>query len=225
MIMGAEFANGGWLAHLAFFLLVAAIAAPPMPWMRIGLILSALAGLAFAILIRGEPALAFWQFVILVVSLAMLTRYLLTERKTRFNEEEEALRSALLPSLQKSAARHLMDQGNWINGQKGEVVIREGEPVTHLFYLFDGKATVTLSGKPIAECGAGDLLGDVTALSGEPATGTVTLASATRFWCIGAPQLRGYLNLHPESRTAIERRINASLDTKLRAANAKLAGN
>ena len=69
----------------------------------------------------------------------------------------------------------------------------------------------------------GDLIGDATALSGEPATGTVRLTRDSRLWCVSAPKLRQYLDLHPDARTVIERQINSALDRKLRAANAALA--
>jgi len=51
----------------------------------------------------------------------------------------------------------------------------------------------------------------------------VRLTTDSRFWCVSAPKLRQYLDLHPDARTVIERQINSALDRKLRAANAALA--
>lgn len=224
MTLGLHLDNGAWLGHLSFLLLAAAILAPPFPWLRIGVALSALAGLGYALLSIGDPGLAFWQAVLLTISLAMLTRHALNQHKAKFTDEEEALRIAFMAELSRSQARHLMDQGNWINGRAGEELIQEGEAISHLFYLHAGSADISLDGKPIARCGAGELIGDATALSGKPASGTVKLAGDSRFWCISAPRLREYLTLHPPVRTAIERQINAALDAKLRAANTRLAG-
>ena len=223
MILGLHLDNGAWLGHLAFLLLAVAMCAPPFPWLRIGVALSAPVGLVYALAYLGDFGLAFWQTVLLTISLAMLARHALNQHKSKFSDEEEALRTAFMAELTRSQARHLMDQGNWINGRAGEELIQEGEAISHLFYLYKGSASISLDGKSIARCGAGELIGDATALSGKPASGTVKLADDSRFWCISAPRLREYLTLHPPVRSAIERQINAALDAKLRAANTRLA--
>ncbi len=223
MPLGLGFADGAWLGHLAFLILAVALIAPPMPWMRLGIAVASLAGLGFALGFAGDLGLAFWFFVMLVVAASMLFRYLMAERGSKFTPEEEALRVAFMTEMTRASARHLMDQGNWITGRTGEVLINEGEAISHLFYLHEGKADISLHGQHVGGVGNGDLIGDATALTGEPATGTVTLATDSRFWCVSAPKLRQYLELHPDARTVIERQINSALDRKLRAANAALA--
>ncbi|MBA4778880.1 MAG: hypothetical protein A2792_17325 [Sphingomonadales bacterium RIFCSPHIGHO2_01_FULL_65_20] len=224
MTLGLGFANGAWLGHLSFMILAIALIAPPMPWMRVGIVLSALAGLGYALGFANDLGLALWFLVLLVIGASMLLRYLMAERGSRFSAEEEALRASFMGDMTRAGARHLMDQGNWITGRAGEVLINEGEAISHLFYLHDGQAEITLHGAHVGSVTSGDLIGDATALSGEPATGTVTLATDSRFWCVSAPKLRQYLELHPDARTVIERQINQALEGKLRAANAALAG-
>lgn len=223
MPLGLGLADGAWLGHLAFFILIIALIAPPMPWMRLGIVAASLAGFGFAVGFAGDLGLAFWFAVMFVVGASMLTRYLMAERSSRFTVEEEALRSSFMSEMTRANARHLMDQGNWITGRAGEVLINEGEAISHLFYLFDGDADISYNHQPVGHVQSGDLIGDATALSGEPATGTVRLTKDSRFWCVSAPKLRQYLDLHPDARTVIERQINSALDRKLRAANAALA--
>ena len=224
MQLGLGFTDGAWLGHLAFMILSVALIAPPMPWMRLGIVLSAVAGLGYALGFANDLGLALWFFVLLVIGASMLTRYMLAERNSRFSSEEEALRASFMGEMTRAGARHLMDQGNWITGRAGEVLINEGEAISHLFYLHEGRAKITLHGAHVGEVANGELVGDATALSGEPATGTVTLTTDSRFWCVSAPKLREYLELHPDARTVMERQINHALENKLRAANAALAG-
>jgi CRP-like cAMP-binding protein len=224
MPLGLGFSDGAWLGHLAFLILAVALIAPPMPWMRLGVVLSSLCALGFALGFSNDLGLAFWSIVLLIISGSMLFRYLMAERNSRFSSEEEALRVSFMGEMTRAHARHLMDQGNWITGRNGEVLINEGEAISHLFYMHDGGAEITLHNQHVGAVSAGDLIGDATALSGEPATGTVRLTSDSRFWCVSAPKLRQYLELHPDVRTVIERQINSALDRKLRAANAALAG-
>ena len=224
MQLGLGFSDGAWLGHLSFMILAVALIAPPMPWMRLGIVLASVAGLGYALGFANDLGLALWYFVLLVIGGSMLLRYLMAERNSRFSAEEEALRASFMGEMTRAGARHLIDQGNWITGRKGEVLINEGEAISHLFYLHDGEAEISLRGAHIGTVGSGDLIGDATALSGEPATGTVTLATDSRFWCVSAPKLRQYLELHPDARTVMERQINHALEGKLRAANAALAG-
>jgi CRP/FNR family cyclic AMP-dependent transcriptional regulator len=224
MKLGLGVSDGAWLGHLSFMILAVALIAPPMPWMRLGIVLSAILGLTYALGFANDLGLALWFFVLLVIGASMLLRYLMAERNSRFSAEEEALRASFMSEMTRAGARHLMDQGNWITGREGEVLINEGEAISHLFYLHQGEADISLHGNHVGTVTSGDLIGDATALSGEPATGTVKLASDSRFWCVSAPKLRQYLELHPDARTVIERQINHALDRKLRAANAALAG-
>lgn len=226
--MGLELGLGGgnWLGHIAFLALVIAILLPPMPWMRLGMAVSGAFGMAYGLASNsdGNSGTILWFAVLMIISLGTLIRYLLLQQSAKFSDEENGLREAFMPDLNRASARHLMDRGNWINGKTGETLITEDQAISHLFYLSQGSADVRLKGKTIANCAPGQLIGDVTALSGQPASGTVTLSANSRFWCISAPQLRQYLDLHPDVRAAIERQINAALDSKLRAANANLAG-
>jgi CRP/FNR family transcriptional regulator, cyclic AMP receptor protein len=224
MGLGLDFADDAWLGHLAGLALIIAVMSPPMPWMRLGLAASGVFALIYALTSPGNLGTALWAALLILVSLSMLIRYALAEQAAKFSDEENALRDILMPDLNRASARHLMDRGNWINGKAGETLITEDEAISHLFYLSQGRADVLLKGRTIAHCQSGQLIGDVTALSGEPASGTVKLSQDSRFWCISAPQLRQYLDLHPNVRTAIERQINAALDAKLRAANQSLAG-
>ncbi|WP_040370960.1 cyclic nucleotide-binding domain-containing protein [Blastomonas sp. AAP53] len=223
MTLGLGFSDGAWLGHLAFMILAIALIAPPMPWMRVGIVLSSIAGLGYALGFANDLGLALWFFVLLVTGASMLLGYLMAERNSRFSSEEEALRASFMDEMTRAGARHLMDQGNWITGRADEILINEGEAISHLFYLHDGAAQISLHGNVVGQVGSGDLIGDATALSGEPATGTVRLIEDSRFWCVSAPKLRQYLELHPDARTVIERQINSALDRKLRAANAALA--
>src|SRR3546814_11193898 len=83
--------------------------------------------------------------------------------------------AGVLSALPRSRARHLLDQGFWLSGREGDVLTREEEVVTHLFYLSSGEARVMSHGKRVGTCHAGDLIGEVTVLSGDEASATVLL--------------------------------------------------
>src|SRR3546814_11136290 len=78
----------------------------------------------------------------MLASLLVLGRRLAENARTRFTVEEEAMLAGVLSALPRSRARHLLDQGFWLSGRAGDVLTREEEAVTHLFYLGSGEARV-----------------------------------------------------------------------------------
>ncbi len=130
---------------------------------------------------------------------------------------------SLFDGLPRSRARHLVDQGVWISGRAGDTLTREGEPVEHLYYLAEGDARVLCRGVDVGQCGAGDLIGELTVLSGETATATVVLTRSSRFWCAPAEDLRPYVEAHEDISRAIEHGFATVLKAKLRASNRTIA--
>jgi CRP-like cAMP-binding protein len=129
----------------------------------------------------------------------------------------------LFAELPRNRARHLIDQGLWLSGKAGDVLTREGEAVDHLYYLAEGEARVVMTGSQVGTCRPGDLIGELTVLSGETASATVILNTPARFWCAPAEDLRPYVEAHEDIRRAIEHGFATVLKAKLRASNRTIA--
>jgi CRP-like cAMP-binding protein len=164
-----------------------------------------------------------WWALLLAACLAMLAKRLWENRSVRFSAEEQAMLDRLFTELPRSRARHLIDQGLWLSGKAGDVLTREGEPVDHLYYLAEGEARVISMGSQVGLCRPGDLIGELTVLSGETASATVILNTPARFWCAPADDLRPYVEAHDDIRRAIEHGFATVLKAKLRASNRTIA--
>ena len=204
---------------LPFFVLVLAMFQTRVNRMRGVAAIAAAAGLVTAWVVARAPLLSVGWGLLLVATLLLLARRLLSNKRVRFTTEEEPMVAHLLAGLSPSRARHFLDQGFWLSGHAGDVLTREEEPVGHLFYLASGEARVTSHGMQVGMCRAGDLIGEITVLSGERATATVTLTGPARFWCAPANVLRPYLEAHDDVSRALEHGFAASLRAKLRATN------
>ena len=211
------------LLQLSYALLVAAVLAPRMTSLRILVALSALVGLARALIWTGDVATAVWMGLLLVACLALVGRSLYERRKVAFTAEENLMLNSLVSGLSQSRARHLIDQGMWLTGKAGDELTREGEPVRHLYFLADGEARVMSTGRQVGTCRAGDLIGELTVLSGETASATVILTGPARFWCAPAEDLRPYVEAHDDIKRAIEHGFATALKAKLRASNRTIA--
>ncbi|HTU11461.1 MAG TPA: cyclic nucleotide-binding domain-containing protein [Allosphingosinicella sp.] len=212
----------GLLLHLGFFLLAVAVLVK-----RPILARSLVGGAAFAWLVRsallGDWIVALWGGLIAGLALIVVGRRLWRDSAVRFTPDEQHMMDTLFDGLPRSRARHLVDQGVWISGKAGDTLTREGEPVEHLYYLAEGDAQVLSKGVEVGQCHAGDLIGELTVLSGETATATVVLTRPSRFWCAPAEDLRPYVETHEDIRRAIEHGFATVLKAKLRASNRTIA--
>lgn len=157
--------------------------------------------------------------LILIVAGVQAASVLSANRAAEFDADEQGMASGPLGRLGRAQARRLIDQGVWMEGRRGDVLIREGEGAAQLFYLASGAADVHSQGKLVGKIGAGELVGEATVLGDVAAIATVTLTQPTRFWCAQGRTLNAYLAANPDARYALEHGFNVSLRQKLEAMN------
>ena len=218
------FSPDALVLQLSYALLVAAVLAPRMGPLRAIVALAAATGLARALVWTHDRITAAWMGLLLATCLALLIRsYVDRRRAERFSDEERRMLDSLVAGVSQHRARHLIDQGMWLTGKEGDVLTREGEPVGHLYFLAEGEARVMVMDKKVGTCRVGDLIGELTVLSGETASATVILTGPARFWCAPAENLKPYVEANDDIRRAMEHGFAAALKAKLRASNRAIA--
>ncbi len=208
--------------QLAYALLVAAMLSARLTSARRLVAVAAAIGLAYGYW-SGDLVTLAWMGILLSACLVMLLFDLRRDRGIAFSAEEGKMVDRLFRDLPKRTVRHLLDRGLWLNGREGDQLTREGEPVRQLYYLASGSARVISQNRQVGACRSGDLIGEITILSGEAASATVILDQPARFWCAPAEDLRPYVEAHDDVRRALERGFAASLQSKLRASNRNIA--
>ena len=211
------------LLQLGYALLVGAVLVSRAVLTRLLVAAAASALLLRAALWTDDLTTAAWMAALIGACLILLVRDLYESRAARVTGEEKTLLNSLVSGLSVGRARHLIDQGMWLNGKEGDVLVTEGEPAGHLYYLAEGEARVLSMGRQVGVCRDGDLIGELTVLSGESASATVVLSGPARFWCAPAEALRPYLAAHEDVRRAIDQGFAAALKSKLRATNRTIA--
>jgi CRP-like cAMP-binding protein len=144
---------------------------------------------------------------------------LVANRAAKFDDDEKAMLSGPLAGLGRSQARRLIDQGIWMEGRPGDVLIREGEPAAQLYFLATGAGDVHARGHLVGRVVPGQLIGEATVLGESAAIATVTLTQPARFWCAQGRALNAYLAANPDARNALEHGFTVSLREKLEAMN------
>lgn len=162
---------------------------------------------------------AIGQISWIAISIVGMLRLWVVTHRVRFTPEEQAFLTSKLPDLPRDSARRFLDTGLWVDAEPGPVLAREGEPVDFLCYIASGRASVSQSGHVLAHCGHDTLVGELTMLSGDPATATVVLDKPTRYFAIGAGQLQRLVRRDAELASALHRSFTGEARAKLVAAN------
>jgi CRP-like cAMP-binding protein len=205
----------GMIGHATYLLLVVSMMMRNMTYLRIIVILSAIVGITYSSVILHDPVGTFWESLLVTVNIVQLaiTHYL--NRRARFSEEEAAFMQGRLVDLSAGLRRRLLNCGAWTTGEPGTRLTKEGEPVSHLVYLAKGAAVIESGGQVVAVCDPGTFIGEMTVITGDPATGSAVLTEPSRLWRIEAEALRALLAAKPEISHSLEMAFSNSMREKL----------
>src|SRR5688572_27741187 len=112
-------------------------------------------------------------FLILIVAGVQAVSVVSANRAARFTADEQAMLDGPLKGLGRAQARRLIDQGVWIEGRRGDVLIREGEPAAQLYFIATGSGEVHSDGRLVGRIAPGQLAGEATVLGEAAAIATV----------------------------------------------------
>ncbi|WP_224814848.1 Crp/Fnr family transcriptional regulator [Hasllibacter sp. MH4015] len=196
-----------FLFNGALAILVLAMLMRSFLWLRALVIVAAVFFLVLATMVLGDGMLSFWALMLIAVNLLQLYRTEWSNFLAPFNAEEQAMVSEHLPGLNRDEARRLLDQGQWLKLPNGQPLSAEGQPVDHLYYIAKGHADVEVVDDVVSVCREGNFVGEMTVMTGAPASATVTIGSPTaQLWRIEAGKLRALL----EGQDAIARALDAA---------------
>ena len=176
------------------------------------------AGLAYGAMQHGLLG-SILPFLILIVAGVQASSGLVANKAAKFSEDEKAMLSGPLVGLGRAQARRLIDQGIWMDGRTGDILIQESKAAAQLYFIASGAADVHVKGKLVGKASPGQLVGEATVLGESAAIATVTLTEPSRFWCAQGRALNAYLAANPDARHALEHGFNVSLRQKLEAMN------
>ncbi|SDC79675.1 Crp/Fnr family transcriptional regulator [Ruegeria marina] len=213
--MDLSFITDGWAGHLSYLLLVLSMLMRRMFWLRLFVIASALAGIAFDFFWLNNPVGVFWQALLVLVNLAELFILWRNDRRASFSSEEHRFREALLPGLSPGRTRRFLDMGRWETLAPGTVLTREGQPPDFLTYLDDGEVRIEAHGRMLRVVTGGHYIGEMSMMGDGRAVATATLQSRARVWRIERAKLRRLRDTAPATMAVLETGIARDMRAKL----------
>lgn len=215
------------LLGVAFYL--GAYAALQFGFLRGSSYLYTLMNLAGAVLVlislsvEFNMASALIQISWITISVIGLARLYMRNRGLRFSEDEAQFLHERFPALSKPSARDFFNAGGWVDVPKGEVLLREGAPVGHLFYLARGAASVNSGGHQITRIEKG-FVGEINVIDGAPASATVTTLEPVHAFVIAREDLQRLVARDVEFKSALETSLSREMGQRLMSANRQIVG-
>ena len=120
------------------------------------------------------------------------------ERRDRFAKHVAGV--AVLARLPEDAHRALAGDARELLYADGEIIVREGESGASMFLVLGGKVAITVGPdqREVAVTQAGGYFGEMSLLTGDPRTATVTARGSCTVLEITADAFRAYVQRHPE---------------------------
>lgn len=210
-------------AHCAALLLVAAAIATRPRTVRLLVTLAGLAALAHVVLAGLGPLWLLWTFLFTAVNAVHFAALLARARSGRLLEEERELFDEVMKIGEPGHQRHLKDLIDWRDIEPGQALVTQGQPRPPLIYIARGRADILVDGKTVGEGAPGDFLGEMSLISGQTATATVTAAEAMRVARFDREALAQLSRAAPEIGRALDSALNRSLAAKVMRMNAVAA--
>lgn len=155
----------------------------------------------------------------IAISIFGLLRLYLIDGRVRFSADEQEVIAMHFPNISKPVARRFFDSGHWVEAEVGSLLTNQNEAVRNLIYLKHGGADVIVEERVVGQCSAGSFVGEITALTGAPATATTVLNARSEFFSISAEKLREMSKRDSELRAALDVAFSADMRAKLMYSN------
>ena len=169
---------------------------------------------------QTEPLLPaiYWNLVFVALNLYWIGRIVLERRPVQLSEDEVQLCKLVFHSLTPREMLKLLRLAHWEDVPVGKWLVEAGKKVDRLRVIYSGRARVEAQGKPITELGPGELVGQMSFITDEPAPVHIVAAEPTRCVTWYKSTLRDFLNLNPDLRAAFQVVLGVDLSHRVKAA-------
>lgn len=205
--------------HFTYFLLIVSMLMRRMAWLRSIAIASGLTKIIYRAFIVVDPVSVLWETIFVIVNVAQLLIIWYYENHHKFTDEEQHFVENMPSGIGRSSIKRLLELADLVRRDADELLTVEGQRVNQLMYLADGIVKIEHGGRVVAICGPGDYIGELSFLSGNPATATSIAVKPVRILAFDQEKLRNSVETDGELRRVLESALNRNLAGKLLRSN------
>ncbi len=203
------------VGHATYMLLIASMLMRDMAWLRTIAIISALLKIYYRLYLVPDVVSAFWESLFVLVNVGQLLLTWWLNARMVFTEDERVFITAACPNLSNHRARKLLRCGQWSQSAGTKVLTRQGQPVDHLVFVARGMVEIERNGEVVATCGHGDFVGEMSFITGNPASATAIALAETVYLALDKEKVREALAADHHLRDALQYSFNKNLVEKL----------
>jgi CRP-like cAMP-binding protein len=209
--------------HVAYAIIAVSYLLTNIFWLRV----AAVVGIGFEIvyfIVSGSPVWTSmaWDAVFILINLVQVVRLLRDRLSLRLTPDQRAFIAPIVGDLDKAQIAQLLRTGDWRTLEAGTQLTAEGEPVSDLTFICEGRTEVRVRGLTVAHVTAGSFIGDVSFTTGAPATATVVADQPSRVLAFDQGRLKALCAKDGQIASALYRRIGGDLAGKMRDTTGRL---
>ncbi|MBL8006883.1 MAG: cyclic nucleotide-binding domain-containing protein [Ignavibacteria bacterium] len=144
-----------------------------------------------------------WSVAIIVINLFQVAYILYYKKYMNLSHDERNVLNMMGGKMDILNFKKFMNAGNWDTYNINEKIISENETIEKLYYLVEGEVDVKIKGNQIATIKKGNFLGEMSFLSGELPSATVTSITKARILSWDRRKLRMMMDRNDEFRHEI----------------------
>lgn len=215
LTLESAFSTGGIIGNLSYILLIVSMAMRRIFWLRSLAIVSGLTGIAYDLFWLNNPVGVFWETLFTVTNLVQWLLLIRDDNRMKLTDQERVIWQDHFANLSSKECKQLLSNSEQVLAQDNQVVIREGEKVSSIYFVLEGQIDITLDGEKVSECGPGDLLGEMSFLTGQAASADSIARQDSQLLKISQEQLATLVKAQPEFGFAITNHISLNMAAKL----------
>jgi CRP-like cAMP-binding protein len=205
--------------HLTYLLLIVSMLMRRMVLLRLFAVAAGLAKVVYRSVFLFDPVSVLWETIFVLVNVIQLLLIWWYEHHHRFADDHQHFAENMPDDVDRRALKRLLDLAEVKLFETATTLTTEGAAVQRLVYIADGIVKIEHAERLVAICGPGDYIGELSFLSGKPATATATVVKPTRALVFDQQKLTASTAADPQLRRTLESALNRNLAGKLTRAN------
>jgi len=204
------------LVHFANLMYLTSYLVRDILWLRIFTILAGSSLLPYYYLQPSplwEPIA--WNLVFISINAVQSVILVLERRPVHLQGDELALYRLAFDRLSPRNFKKLLRLGEWAEASPGQSIVAADSELDRIIVIFDGDVAVRRKDENVAQLSPGNFIGEMSFLTGKPATADVVALSNTQHVSWRFEDLNRFLPKHPELRAAFQNILGSDLVRKL----------
>lgn len=144
-----------------------------------------------------------WSVAIIIINIFQVAYILYYKKYMNLSHDERIVLNMMGGKMDILNFKKFINAGEWIAYNENEKIISENESIDKLYYLVEGEAGVKIGENQIASIKKGNFLGEMSFLSGELPSATVTTITQAKILCWDKRKLKTMMDRNDDFRHEI----------------------